>query len=361
MNVLYDYQIVNMQKYGGISRYFYELIKRIQKLAPESKFELCTFSSINYYFEDIITTRKPIKKGNHKLNVFFILIKLFLWSVFKKDIILCPTYYYADYLFKRPWILKKFKIIVVIHDMIYERYIKADIQTIEAKKKMLHLADGIISVSEYTKQDMLNIYPKLSQKPIRVIYHGYNVISANPEKIDNLPPEYVLSIGRREGYKNFILLLDCFTKLHQNHPNLKLFCGGGGEFVEKEIREIEERNLQEVVIQEDLSDGELITAYREALCFVFPSLYEGFGIPILEAFANECPICLYNGSCFPEIAGDAAIYFKDKEDLEAAIIKIKDDMNFRKELVAKGKERLQRYSWDKAVRETLDFYKEILV
>ena len=109
------------------------------------------------------------------------------------------------------------------------------------------------------------------------------------------------------------------------------------------------------------SDAQMASLYRHALCFVFPSHYEGFGIPILEAFSNGCPICLSNASCFPEIAGDAALFFNpnDAQSMSDTLRELVTNETLRKELSAKGYERVKEFSLEKMVSDTCNVYRKL--
>lgn len=367
MKILYDYQAVYDQKYGGISRYFYEVISRI-KNDKKYKIVMPVVFSQNYYFRSLKAVEFNVNKGEkliyRMINEMYTIIFLLIAKV-KKDIdILHPTYYKALYLIYFPWLKpKNGKIVITVHDMIHEIYPKGNEGFIKRKKKVLDMADGIITVSEKTKIDLLKFYPELAKKNIKVIYHGNSVV--NTEKnLDNsfiLPSRYILFVGQRNAYKNFEIVIKAFSKLRKEDLSLHLVCAGGGDFSEHENKLFQEYAIESCCIQHSVNDDLLSYMYQNAIVFVFPSLYEGFGIPILEAFANGCPIVLSNASCFPEIAGDAALYF-DGEDSCDLYFKLKSVIYndaCRYELIEKGKECLKKYSWEKAAAETMDFYETL--
>ncbi|MNY44938.1 D-inositol-3-phosphate glycosyltransferase [compost metagenome] len=123
-----------------------------------------------------------------------------------------------------------------------------------------------------------------------------------------------------------------------------------------------ERNILGNTIQFAATDNQLNTLYKNAICFIFPSRYEGFGIPILEAFKNNCPVLLSNCSCFPEIAGDAALYFDDNS-IRSLINKIQlliDNKTLGNQLMHKGKEKLKNYTLEKCIQATINVYKELI-
>ena len=360
MRVLFDYQILYLQKYGGISRYFHELIRHLISMYPDDSFDIKAAISQNYYFRDMVPQRKLLRHGNRLLNNVSMKYEILKADISGKGIdIIHPTYYMPGYLDDR--IRKKSRLVITVHDMTYEHYMLSDNRVIEARRKLFLQADGIITVSENTRNDLLNIYPYLSSKPVCTIYHGsIDPVCKACDPAVSLTGEYILYVGSRSGYKDFPMLIKAFAAIADKYGSVSIICAGGGEFGAEEKKLISEAGLEGRVIQRSMSDDELSLAYKNAICFVYPSQYEGFGLPILEAFENTCPVILRNASCFPEIAGDAALYFDDTEELSESISSLIDDKEKRVMLSEKGTGRLQRYSWEKAAEKTYDFYREIL-
>ena len=356
MRVLYDYQILSMQKYGGISRYFFELIRNLKNNYEKDDFVVKASLSSNYYFSEEIPQRQ-LKHGSRYVNYYSSLIEILMPHPLKgKYDILHPTYYYADYLFDHPELKKKAKIVITVHDMIHEKYFMDDKYTIECKKKMIDMADGIIAISQQTRDDLVDIYPVAKQKPIEVIYHG-NSLTVESKPID-LPDKYILFVGGRTSYKNFDLLIEAFSEIHREFPNVYLIATGS-KFSSEEIEVLKKYGLKDVVRSMEVEDTELAYLYEKAICFVYPSVYEGFGLPILEAFNYGCPVILMNASCFPEIAGDAACYFSDKYELVGLIKHLISSEELREEYIGKGYIRLKEFSWKKTADKTYDFYRRV--
>lgn len=360
IDLVYDYQILVMQRYGGISRYFYEIINRI-KGDEDFNINIPILYSDNYYFGNEFNKIKNLRKG----KFFFNKLNMKLYEEFhKKQIdILHPTYYNLDYLTKHDIENRNYKIVITVHDMIHELLMPKEYRTIADKKRIIKAADGIITVSEYTKNDLIKFFPELDTNKIRVIYHGCSMGEYISKKDDmKLPEQYILFVGGRTNYKNFRILLEAFPIVMDSYPKIKIICAGGGVFSESEKQIMNKLGIEGKVIQYSMTDSQLSYAYRNANCFVFPSKYEGFGIPILEAFYCDCPVILSNCSCFPEIAGEAALYFESDNVSELAdciITLLKNDF-LAKQLIQKGRERLTHFSWDKAAIETKRFYKEVL-
>lgn len=352
-SVYFDFQILFAQRFGGISRYFYELIPELRALGVHC--DVSCFHNHNYYFADSL--------GIHESQNKFLRLAEFIINKFKAhretrkthyDII-HPTYYYMSY-------GKKAKVILDIHDMIPEIY-HTNERLIAAKKKTLHEADRIISVSENTKRDLLTIYPDIQPEKVSVIHHGASMTHRDrtPERLELMNSrDYVIFVGNRAGYKNFSGFFEAMKAIMNVHKDLCILCTGGGAFTHDELDVI--RGYEARVIQAGLSDDDLVSAYSHALCFVFPSLYEGFGLPILEAFACDCPVVCSNSSSLPEVAGDAAMYFNgnDSDDIADKITRVIESESIRDDMMRMGRERLKFFDWKKAANETLKCYEEAL-
>jgi glycosyltransferase involved in cell wall biosynthesis len=266
-----------------------------------------------------------------------------------------PTYY-DSYFFKK--LNKPF--IVTVHDLIEfkfkEQYknnsLAPEMETIIRK------ANRIIAISENTKKDLIEIL-KIPSEKIDVIYHGYNksLFVEKPNKFGR----YILFVGYRQGYKNFSALAKAFSNIILKDGDLKLICVGQ-PFNKEELNLLKKLKILENTIAFGVTENKLNELYSNALVFVYPTLYEGFGMPILEAFANNCPVCLSNTSSLPEIAANAAEYFdpKDIESISNAICKTIYDSDFSKQLVSKGRIRLNNFSWTKCSLETMNSYERAI-
>ncbi len=367
MKVLYDHQIFTNQRFGGISRYFYELIKRFNGDIYSCKVG-AYLSNNAYYNKDVNPDLKSFFPENHFRGKDRI-IKFANQSFSSKSIkgqdydIFHPTYY-DSYFLK---IIKDKPFVVTFYDMIHEKFSNQfeDInfvnQTLGNKKRILEHASKIIAISETTKQDIIEIF-EIDSKKIEVVYLGNSLSnsSLNYNRIVN--EDYILFVGNRGVYKNFIFFVTAIADLLLNN-NLKLICAGGGEFTQQELFLLSSLNIQNrVVFKKIINDDVLANYYEHALFFCFPSLYEGFGIPVLEAFSCGCPALLSNGGSLPEIGGDAALYFESTSmnSLIAAANKLLSDELLRKKLVEKGNTRLEHFSWDKTYQDHLNIYESIL-
>jgi len=143
--------------------------------------------------------------------------------------------------------------------------------------------------------------------------------------------------------------------------SLSIVCVGGGAFSSDEVALIERAGLAGQVSQHSVAEDQLAACYANAAAFVFPSRYEGFGIPILEAFGCGCPALVADASCFPEIAGDAALYFHpdDRDSLRGALEKVLGDPALAASLRAKGRARAAQFTWKSTADQTYAAYRDV--
>jgi glycosyltransferase involved in cell wall biosynthesis len=245
----------------------------------------------------------------------------------------------------------------MIHELFFHYY-QNDKMILKNKKMCILNANRIIAISENTKKDILKFYPKIDHEKITVIYHGisYDILESNKKPEEK---SYVLYTGQRNEYKNFTAFVIAVAPLLLKY-DLRLICTGQS-FTKFELALLEKEKINNRTTCAFVPDNELPSLYAKALVFVFPSLYEGFGFPILEAFAAGCPAVLSNTSCFPEIAEDAAAYFDPHsvDDMRSIIEKVIISQSLRSSLIHKGKEQVKKYSWKKCAEETAKVYNEL--
>ena len=358
MKVLLDPQIFITQKFGGISRLFVEVWKRA-KDNEEIKFECPLLYSENYHLNE-----SGLEPGNiftflHHLHfrgtgrIKDLLKKSSLRKTEKKlatgqfNVFLSTYYdtYFLEHLGNTPFILTVFD---MIHEIFPEHFAN-DKKTILQKKKLLEGASKIIAISKQTKKDILSFYPNIPPGKIDVVYLSQSIISNDTLIIDKLPDNFILFVGNRGTYKNFKLFAETVGPILKKYPQLYVVCAGGGKLLDKETEMLKQLGIAGKVIQKDYKDSQLASFYKAAKVFVFPSAYEGFGIPTLEAMKCGCPVILANSSCLPEVGGDAVLYFEsnDKDSLADAINRILNDESLRKELIQKGLRQVNEFSWEK--------------
>lgn len=373
MKILLDPQIFNSQKYGGISRYYTEIFSILSKKSNVHVL-VPLYTTKNVYFNDssLITAKQKRNLRVIKiLSIFGISIRKRVREASFAEVIKCviqenfdlfiATYYdpyFLEYIDSKPFVL-------TVYDMIYElfpQYFSEDVKNIEENKYLLmERATKIIAVSENTKRDIIRLYPKIDSNKIVVIYHGCSIKINSNLKVD-LPKKYILFVGARANYKNFLFLVDSIKELLLMDSKLFLVCAGGGKFTKEENDFICNLGLKFKIIQKQFKEEELGVFYKNAICFVFPSMYEGFGIPVLESMASGCPIVLTNSSSFPEVAGDAGIYFENNnsEDLKRKIEKVLSDSVFRAKYIQRGLIQVRKFTWNDAAEECYKLYCEAI-
>lgn len=351
MKVLYDHQIFTLQKFGGISRYFTELMNNSNSLF-EYKL-LAKFSDNEYLKGNILSL--PNIKGKQKIQRIINYYYSVCGLKYSNYDIVHPTYY-------DPYVLSysKKKIVLTVYDMIHEifpQYFHDDKNILKNKAELILKADSIIAISESTKKDILNFFPNIEEK-ISVVHLGYSFSSSSEVTSDS--KKYILFTGQRSYYKNFELFLRAAAPLLVNN-NIELKCTGN-PFSEKEVFLLDELKISNLVKSFYVNDDILSSLYSNAIAFVFPSLYEGFGIPVLEAFASNCPAILSNTSSLPEVGGDAAVYFDPYsiQDMRESIEKVILSEDLQKSLILKGRERLNSFSTKKCAEDTSQIYKKTI-
>ena len=375
MRILYDHQIFTYQRFGGISRYFAELMKCYSNTEDIDCLLGVEESSNESLINTGLTEKYAIKIPKTSDN----LIKL-SWRFMKNDFysqkliqkkefdIFHPTFFF-------PGLTKKLKgkpFVVTIMDMIpelfpemypktglYSRYVTH--KWIDGKKELVENAERVIAISEKTKSDLVDFYG-IEPEKVKVVYLGNSLLpQENSPSTLELPAKYLLFVGTRNAYKNFDRFIKASAKIMKEYHELNIVCIGGGSFLKDEKRLLNSLGIAARVNQYNITDAELYYAYQNAQAFVFPSLYEGFGIPIIEAFVAECPVILSNSSCFPEIAGDAAMYFdpEDENSIADAIKQVIYDPELQESLKTKGVKRGKQFTWEETARQTLAIYKEV--
>ncbi|WP_461097551.1 glycosyltransferase family 4 protein [Spirosoma luteolum] len=370
MTVLYDHQCFTGATYGGVSRYFFDLMRHYVNRS-DIQFELSLLLSNNEYLRQQSFSRhwryrplahqRNVNRAASLLNRQFSLrrIKAGHYDVFH------PTYYHRYFLNalgRKPFVL-------TFHDASSERfgdkYPELGAGLYETKKILLARADAVIAVSQFTKDEILRFFSvdpaKIHVVPLSTSM-GELTTSAALAHQPKLPYPYLLFVGKRDLYKNFTGFFRALTPVMAQHPDLRLVCAGGGSFSAAEQALFRNAQLTDRVVYAPIaSDLTLLHLYQHAQAFVFPSLNEGFGIPVLEAFAGQCPAILSERSSLPEVAGPAAVYFdpEREESITDAIGRVVGNDTLRAELVRLGTERLTHFSGQKTAEQTLAVYQSL--
>ena len=269
--------------------------------------------------------------------------------------------------------------VVTVHDLILYRYPTVRASTLSPLyywiknlayrliiSSAVRRALQIIAVSEFTKQDIIKQF-KIAPEKVTVTYEGVSTFAKGQEASGGhtaqtgITGPYLLYVGNAYPHKNLDWLIDSLAEFKL--AGLKLVLVGREDFFYKRLKELaaSKEHSENVVFLGFVPDGQLKQLYHEALAYVFPSLYEGFGLPPLEAMALSCPVLSANTSCLPEVLGDAAIYFDphDKQSLLSAILRVKEDEALRRQLIARGLAHSAKFKWQDCAEQTLAIYHKL--
>jgi glycosyltransferase involved in cell wall biosynthesis len=368
MNILLDYWIFDHVATGGIYRYFHNLIKESKKLDEVHYKIACLIGNEGEDLEELNLLHRPFhNSGSQSLLRASKIISRSLnlvYSAFRtaqsRYDIYHPTYYSTTWLnrVKRP-------IAVTVYDMIHEivpEHMHKNDQTSKNKKILCDKADIIFAISESTKSDLINIL-NIDPEKIKVTYlaGGFKFKNIFEPVTNKLPEKYLLFVGHRDGYKNFSRFFKACIPLLKQDDKLSILCTGR-PFSEIEKSLFASYKLDQRVFHHFVNEIEFYTIYHKAEAMVFPSLYEGFGIPVLEAFSSDCPAILSRTSSLTEIGSDAAVYFDpySEHEISEAISTVLYDPALKNKCIEKGKKRLSEFSWEKTFQSTKIGYQSIL-
>ena len=363
MKILYDHQIFTLQKFGGISRYFNELMKMQNQSIVFDTIDPALFTVANKPSSNDLFSRAQRFVGRKLGNTKQIGADLPIQAQMKLELgdydILHPTYYDPYFLLrtKKPFVLTVYD---MIHE-IYKEYFPMNDSISSNKRLLCEKADSIIAISHKTKNDLMQIFNVPEEKVfVTHLASDFHKYQPTEPTIEFELKRYILFIGNRGHYKNFYFMIISLREILLSDSNVQILCTGT-EFNDLEINFFNEIGISQQILHIYLeNDTELAWIYRHAAVFIFPSLYEGFGLPILEAFTSDCPVVSSLGGSLPEVAGDAALYFDPKSitQLQDAVSSVLYSGEVRKELIDKGKNRYAEFSWERCRNETIEVYKK---
>lgn len=360
MKIFFDYQIFFLQKYGGISKYFAKLSENLKKnnenvsiLAPINK---------SLYCENL--KKKNILRGVNFYEYPRFTGKLinFVNSNFTKIIldnsnfnVLHLTYYNKIYKLK-----KNIAKVITVYDLIHEKfpsYYKKN--SIKSKQEAINFADHVICISKNTQKDLIDIY-NIDKSKTSVIHLG--VEKDNLRNKINLDKPSILYVGDRKRYKNFNNFIKAYSLSNFLLKNFNVICFGGGKFIKEEKDYFKSLNINSNNLIQISGDDDLLNIYYRSCEFlIVPSIYEGFGLPLIEAMACGCPVLCANSGSLPEIANNAANYF-DPKNVDSIKLTMENFLSNREEknsLIKKGYENVENFTWDKCAKKTLEIYKKL--
>jgi glycosyltransferase involved in cell wall biosynthesis len=364
LKILYDPQIFSLQKYGGISRYFARMAEEM--IGMDQNVSILAGYHINYYLKD---SAPKLVKGKYldrypsrsirafrTLNEYTGRLRTYLSK---------PDLIHETYFSSQPIIKSSKPRFVTVYDMIQEVYpecFKPEELVTAQKKEALHRADHIISISHHTKKDLCKLFSIPSEKVSVVHLAADAPLDLDPIESQNQKP-FMLYVGLRSEYKNFSNFLRAYASSEKLKNELNVLAFGGGGFSSEEKLLIHSLGLSpNQVIHKVGDDLELAKLYAQAQAFVYPSLYEGFGIPPLEAMSYGCPVVSSNTSSLPEVIGDAALTFDplNLDEMADQLEKIIFDQDTRSRVSALGYKQSSKFSWEKTAAETLKVYESVV-
>jgi len=362
LNVLFDHQIFSTQVYGGASNYFFELMKRLDR-HKDIDVSLSLLISNNAYVKSLNCSRSiaiphSLQSGKMTRTLLAVNGAYSRHLIRKREFdVFHPTYYdpyFLDDLKSKPFVVTVFD---MIHE-IYPQMFNYDGMLTARKASLVRRAAAIIAISESTKTDIMKHYG-IAEEKIKVIHLATSF--SLPERLSLphvLPDRYLLFVGHRTIYKNFVPFIRAITPILKSDLDLTIVCAGGGPLTKSEQSLFTELGIGTRVVHYAPSNDVMILLYAKAISFVFPTLYEGFGLPVLEAFSCRCPATISNTTSLREVASDAALYFdpSNETSMREAIAKIIYDGGLRQELIQLGIQRLKEFSWEKSAALTRDVY-----
>lgn len=336
--VIYDGIIETLQQGGGVTVVFNELIKR--------------FTDYSYYSYEVCSHIANPKHNNILRSRF---LERYLDVPLPKKLLGEKAVFHSTY-YRLP-ACANLPVVTTVHDFTYEKFVKGPAKWVHSwqKNRAIRNSDLVICVSHNTAKDLLQYCP-IDPNKIRVIYNG---VSDSYHPLDTVSNEKsqqaVVFVGARSGYKNFKLAVESVAVV----PGLQLQIVGGGELSEDEIKHLDAHLPNRYQWLGRLSDEKLNHTYNHAYALLYPSSYEGFGIPVIEAMRAGCPVIAMNVSSIPEVAGDAAVLVNEATvaAFGEALIKLPA---MRDQLISGGFRQAAKFSWDRCFEETLAVYNELL-
>ena len=346
------------QRFGGVSRYGIELARHLRKL-NRVRLRVCSPLSINHYlaaarrdlnYRGIQLSRRP--RGLDRLNHW---ISRSVRAVSRRPDIVHEMFYNHHNLDPRVPVR-----ISTFYDMIHEKVLGDD-RWRKAKLQTAAHSERCIAISEATKRDMVEILD-MDEAKIDVVHLATDIASENFEIEPLVRQPFVLWVGERRGYKNFDAFIDALGKTSAwRDTNTRLVLAGGPSVDAAQMDRWRGSGVvPDRVMRMNADESQLAWLYRNAIFLAYPSRYEGFGIPPLEAMVCECPVMTTHGGSLPEVVGDAALIVDpdDVDDMKDAIERLIGDEGLRRELVIQGQTQAKGFSWQRCAEETLEVYQK---
>lgn len=369
MKIAFDHQTFTQQSYGGISRYFVRLAQGLLALGHQA--DVIAPIHRNRYLKDLPTERVhgvELARFPPKTVRIFGVVNDQLSKLKMRGMVpdvIHETYYNGQLLCPAA----KGRVMTV-YDMIHEKYAAGFSDrdpTTKYKRLAVGRADHVICISHSTKNDLCALFDVPEHK-VSVVHLGFekfgqpaSAVAASTAKQTQRP--FLLYVGSRGGYKNFARMLKAMASRSALQGAFDVVAFGGGAFNADELALMSTLGFAPQAVRHVGGGDEVLgSLYAAAAAFVYPSVYEGFGLPPLEAMAHNCPVVSSNSSSMPEVVGNAGAYF-DPLDIDAqadAICSVVFDAQRRSQLIAQGQQRLPMFSWERCALETQAVYQQVL-
>ncbi|MBP9802684.1 glycosyltransferase family 4 protein [Patescibacteria group bacterium] len=368
MRIVLDLRIFGPQ-FGGLGRYNQKLLEQLVILDQENHYIVLLKENVP---ELKLPANFEIKLAPyHWYSLKEQIFLPFILKSLKPDLVHFPHFNVPIFYFG--------KFIVTVHDLIMTKFPSVRTSTLNKtsfvfKRLAYHLtiflaikrAHFVIAVSKFTANDIKEYFKldNIKAEKIKLIYEGLSVEQKPGGKTRSLPEKFLLYVGNAYPHKNLEFLIKAFIAWQKNHPDFHLVLVGNKNYFYQRLENYAKDNFVEykdkIIFAGFVPDEELVQYYQQAKAYVFPSLYEGFGLPPLEAQSYDLPVLSSSSSCLPEILADSVLYFdpNSESDFKNKLDQILFDQSLRKSLEIKGREQIKKYTWEKMVDEIIELYKK---